>query len=82
VLGFIVNNDNEPAPKNIPAPTENKNTAATNGLAWGWAGIDHRKQANDQATKAHINCLSGIPLEGAMLLTMLLLFLPRKFMED
>jgi hypothetical protein len=39
-LGFIVENDNEPAPENIPAPTENNNIAATNGLAWGWAGID------------------------------------------
>jgi hypothetical protein len=81
-LGFIVENDNEPAPENIPAPTENNNIAATNGLAWGWAGIDHRKQANGVAMKAHINCLSGIALEGGMLLTMLLLFLPLKFMED
>jgi hypothetical protein len=82
VLGFIVNNDNEPAPKNIPAPTENNKTAATDGLAWGWAGIDHRKQANGQATKARITCLSGIALEGATLLTMLFLFLPQKLMDD
>jgi hypothetical protein len=32
--------------------------------------------------KAHINWLSRIALEGAMLLIMLLFFLPQKFMED
>jgi hypothetical protein len=81
-LGFVVDDDNEPAPENIPTPTENANIEATDGLAWGWAGIDHRKQANGTATRARINCLSGIALQGATLLTMLLLFLPRKFMEE
>jgi hypothetical protein len=82
VLGFVVDNNNEPAPENIPAPDNNNLEATDAGLQWGWGGINHRKQANGQATRARINCLSGIALQGAMLLTMLLLFLPRKFMED
>jgi hypothetical protein len=81
-LGFIIDNNNEPAPENIPASLDNNNIAATDGLEWGWAGIDHRKWANGQAMKARINCLSGIALQGATLLTMLLLFLPWKFIED
>jgi hypothetical protein len=81
-LGFVVDDDNEPAPENVPTP-DNDNLEATDaGLQWGWGRIAHRKQANGQATRAHINCLSGIALQGAMLLTMLLLFLPRKFLED
>jgi hypothetical protein len=82
-LGFVVNDDNEPAPENIPTPQENNNDATTDdGRPWGWDGIDYRKQANGQCTKAHINFLSGIVLEGATMLTMFLLFFPRRFMED
>jgi hypothetical protein len=82
-LGFVVDDDNEPAPENIPTPQENNNDAAADdGRPWGWAGIDYRKQANGQCTKARINFLSGIALEGATMLTMFLLFFPRKFMED
>jgi hypothetical protein len=33
-------------------------------------------------TKASINCLSGVALQGATILTMLLLFLYLKFNED
>jgi hypothetical protein len=45
-LGFVVDDKIEPAPENIPTPTENDNIEATDGLAWGWAGIDHRKHAS------------------------------------
>lgn len=82
-LGFSVDDDNEPAPENIPIPQENNNNAATDdGRRWGWAGIDHRKHAGGQSTRARINCLTGLALEGATMLTMFLLFFPRKFMED
>jgi hypothetical protein len=44
-LGFVVDDDNEPAPENIPTPQENNNNAATDdGRPWGWAGIDYRKR--------------------------------------
>jgi hypothetical protein len=82
-MGFSVDDDNEPAPENIPLPQENDNNAATDdGRTWGWAGIDHRKQANGLSTRARINCLSGLALEGATMLTIFLLFFPRKFMEE
>ena len=51
------------------------------GRVWGWAGIDYRKQANGHETTARINGLSGIALAGSTMLTMFLLFFPRKFME-
>jgi hypothetical protein len=81
-LGFSVDDDNEPAPENIPIPEENDNNAAPDGRRWGWAGIDHRKHAGGQSTRARINCLTGLALEGTTMLTMFLLFFPRKFMED
>jgi hypothetical protein len=83
-MGFSVDNDNEPAPENIPLPQENDNNAAKDdGRTWGWAGIDHREQANGLSTsRARINCLSGLALEGATMLTIFLLFFPRKFMEE
>jgi hypothetical protein len=83
-MGFAVDDDNEPAPENIPLPQENNNNAATDdGRTCGWAGIDHREQANGLSnTRARINCLSGLALEGATMLTIFLLFFPRKFMEE
>ncbi len=80
-LGFLVDDDNEPAPENIPLPQRNNNNAATDdGRTWGWAGIDHRKQANGISSRARINSLSGLALEGATMLTIFLLFFPWKFL--
>jgi hypothetical protein len=68
-----VDDDNEPAPENIPLPQENnKNAATDDGRTWGWAGIDHRKQATSLSTRAGIKCLSGLALEGATMLTIFL----------
>jgi hypothetical protein len=68
-MGFSVDDDNEPAPENIPLPQENNNNSATDdGRTWGWAGIDHRKQANGLSSRTQINCLSGLALEGATML--------------
>jgi hypothetical protein len=81
-LGFIVDDDNEPAPENIPPARVNNNRQEPPERVWGWSGIDHRKQANGLRSSARINCLSGIALQGATTLTMFLLFFPRKFLED
>jgi hypothetical protein len=40
-LGVIDDGNSKPAPENKPIPQENNNNAATNGRAWGWAGIDN-----------------------------------------
>jgi hypothetical protein len=50
-LGFVVDDDNEPAPENIPVPQANNNNPPNDGRTWGWAGLDYRKQANGQYTK-------------------------------
>jgi hypothetical protein len=82
-LGFLVDDDNEPAPENIPLPQQNNNNAATDdGRTWGWAGIDHRKQANGISSRARINSLSRLALEGATMMTIFLQFFPEKFMEE
>lgn len=83
-LGFAVDDDNGPAPENIPAQRQrnNKNNnTIPDGRVWGWAGIDYRKQANGHETTARINGLSGIALAESTMLTMFLLFFHRKFME-
>jgi hypothetical protein len=63
VLGFVVDDDNEPAPENIPAPQDNNNLEATDELQWGWGGIDHRKQANCQATRAGIMLTRALAMQ-------------------
>jgi hypothetical protein len=82
-LGFLVDDNNKQAPENILLPQEKNNNAATdNGRTWGWDGIDHGKQANGLSMRARINCLSGLALEGATMLTIFLLFFPWKFLEE
>jgi hypothetical protein len=46
-LGFIVDDDNEPAPENIPAVRANNNRQATTERVWGWSGIDHGNRPMD-----------------------------------
>ena len=47
--GFEVDDDNDPAPENIPAPAEAPPVVNEGGLyegqTWGWDGIDHRQMA-------------------------------------
>ena len=53
-MGADVDNDNQPAPENIPAPGTNTTTSVTGarddgfleGQEWGWSGIDNQKKDN------------------------------------
>ena len=49
IEGFEVDDDNDPAPENIPAPAEASPVVIDGGLyegqTWGWDGIDCRHTA-------------------------------------
>lgn len=79
--GFEVDDDNEPAPENVPVETEHQE--GNTQQQWGWQGIDHWKSIGGQTTKASLIGLSGIALEGQTIVSMFLLFfLGKTFLED
>ena len=81
--GLDVDDDNEPAPENIPDATTTTNKQANGlyeGQEFGWDGVDHR------AKDGHINLpakMRGMPEpEYASYVQMFLLFFPRALIED
>ena len=81
-LGMTVDDDNDPAPENIPdltSITERQISSVEDlypGQSWGWNGFDERKKENFVKTEPKINGLSGIALEGVCFVKMFLLFFP------
>jgi hypothetical protein len=78
--GFDVDDDNEPAPENLPEA----NTNATQDTArqWGWSGICRRQAQSLTDSPAHLNGFSGERLQSITFLSMFLLFLPKKFIME
>jgi hypothetical protein len=68
--GIEVDDNNEPAPENVPAPDEHQiEIFSTN---WGFEGIDFRKQLQSQNVNASLN---GMTRDASSLLNPLQLFL-------
>jgi hypothetical protein len=82
-MGLDVDDDNAPAPENVPVPgisvgTETKEEV----LDWGWDGIDPRKRDHQYDARASIVGLSEMAMQGLCPLRMFLLFLLKYFIEN
>ena len=80
-LGLGVDDDNEPAPENIPTNGPTEDTAQV----WGWNGINERKKANVMNVSPQL--LHGLPelsseLPSSTLVHLFLTFFPRAYLED
>jgi hypothetical protein len=78
-MGFQVDDDNNPAPENIPDRTNRDDS----GLKWGWNGFDARKESgNCWDSPARLTHFDGIAVKGITHVNMFLLFLPTTFFKD
>jgi hypothetical protein len=79
-MRFQVDDNNNPAPENIPDRT-NEN-CKDSSLKWGWNGFDARKDSNSWGSPARLAHFDGIEVKGITLVNMFLLFLPTMFFKD
>ena len=75
VMGFMVEDNNDPVPENVPqeaeAPTP---TAFYDDQTWGWGSADQQSLFGAQNHWPKLNGLSGLALELVTATTMFLLF--------
>lgn len=77
VMGFGVNDDNKPAPENIPVPNlqvEQNEEGWLEGQEWGWNGFCHRKREGGIQERAKLNTVASVVLESIDMVKMFLLF--------
>ena len=71
---MMVDDDNEPAPENVPdlaqetAGARNVQAELYFGQSWEWNGFDEQKKDNFVKIQPKINSLSGTALDGDFLL--------------
>ena len=80
-LGLGVDDDNEPAPENIPTAETTENTDQT----WGWNGINERQKSN--VMDVNPNLMHGLPeltsdLSSTSLVHLFLTIFPRGYLEN
>lgn len=80
--GVDVDDDNEPAPENVPAEGTVPQEEPPQNNTWGWSGFCPRRGQGFGERKPHIRGLAGVVLSSMTLLHMYLAFLPRKFIEE
>jgi hypothetical protein len=82
--GLDVDDDNEPAPENIPpagAPIDS--TSNLHGQTWGWGGTCHRKSAHHTDVSPQIKDYTKNHLSRTLSkLEMFLLFFPVDYLEN
>jgi hypothetical protein len=78
--GLDVDDDNDPAPENIP--TTDPHGTNHNTTTWGWNGFCYRRMANVEDTKPRLKGLSGVGLANATLLTMWQTLAPVDFLRE
>jgi hypothetical protein len=79
-LGLAVDDDNEPAPENVPEPTNPNDEPLPSGLkdptqSWEWDGFDERKKYGHYNMKARMKGLNGVALEGKLLFELFCYFI-------
>ena len=78
-MGFGVDDDNEPAPENVPPPNlrvETTDEGWLQGQSWGWAGFCNRKKEGGVREKAKMN------KKSSGFVQMFLLFFPQEWLEE
>ena len=81
-LGFEVDDDNDPAPENVPATHSNQEAEDYVPAEWKWDGMCSRKSSKAQNMKPSMIGVSDMVLTGMSFSNVFLLFFPAKFMED
>eukprot|EP00559_Dactyliosolen_fragilissimus_P002711 CAMPEP_0184872744 /NCGR_PEP_ID=MMETSP0580-20130426/41459_1 /TAXON_ID=1118495 /ORGANISM="Dactyliosolen fragilissimus" /LENGTH=665 /DNA_ID=CAMNT_0027375583 /DNA_START=1012 /DNA_END=3007 /DNA_ORIENTATION=+ len=80
--GLDVDDDNLPAPENIPiATTSNTTDDSHQEIGWGWSGIDHRKQLNISEVRANISGITSDAMEHVSFVRMFFLLFPKSLIE-
>ena len=79
-LGLTVDDDNAPAPENIPNSTTPNDEPLPSGLkdptqSWEWDGFDERKKYGHYNMKAQMKGLNGVALEGKLLFELFCYFI-------
>ena len=81
-MGFDVDDDNDPAPENVPG--DNQQEASDDGLyegqSWGWQGFCDRRKNNMNNTKPKLRVPESI-FAGMTYITMFLLMFPKQLLE-
>ena len=84
-MGFGVDDDNEPAPENIPVEDDEpevEENGLMEGQEWGWGGFCNRKKEGGVREKAKLIGVSEVMLGGLDLVKMFLIFFPRVWFEQ
>ena len=76
---MMVDDDNDPAPENIPYGTTTK-SSNPNGK-WGWNGQYHQKLTGAHNLQPKLNIVSGIHLDVLGCVAMFLIFFSKVFVE-
>ena len=76
-MGFDVDDDNMPAPENVPEGDDDTTDDLFEGQSWGWDGFCDRKRNNFANNKPFIQNISSIVLDNATYTMMFLLFFPK-----
>ena len=77
-MGFIVEDNNNPVPGNLPAPGED---IGEEGQTWGWSGADHRVIFGASNCRPKLPGLGG-SIKFIISTGLFLLFVPRIFLEN
>jgi hypothetical protein len=81
--GLDVDDNNEPAPENIPAASAPiDSTSNLHGQTWGWGGTCHRKSAHHTDVSPQIKDYTKSHLGTLSKLKMFLLFFPVDYLEN
>mmetsp|Transcript_13949 Transcript_13949/g.33457 ORF Transcript_13949/g.33457 Transcript_13949/m.33457 type:complete len:220 (+) Transcript_13949:4339-4998(+) len=76
--GFDVDDDDAPAPENLPDPTDQTQHAQT----WGWDGICRRRQAQNTEHKAKMNGQTDATIKTMTTLAMFLFWFPTDWLVE
>ena len=77
--GLHVDDDNEPAPENVPTPNQMQ---VDNAGKWGWDGTCRRRLLGGVNTRATLNNISGVALSCLSHVQVFLIFFPKVFLTD
>ena len=85
-MGFDVDDDNDPAPENVPGSALGASVAPSRdglyeGQSWGWNGFCDRRQNHFASAKPRLKGLQETMFLGLTYLDLFLLFFPRMLVQ-
>ena len=80
-MGLDVDDDNDPAPENIPTSVPGATNEGNVHHGWGWTGIDHRKQLNITNVRANIAGVTSDVMQHISFVGMFFLLFPKSLIQ-